>query len=131
MATEVPQGTLPKGALVMVVWDDACFQPGEIDPELMEDEYPMLTLGFVVRETEKSLFVAGEFSPPNVYRAVSRIPWAGIIDLVSLVTVDQAEAEKITPVKITPICDHEHGVCFGVQVLDEELLTAEFQGPFA
>jgi hypothetical protein len=75
-----------KGTLVEVIWDDASWWPQDVsDPEALEDECLVHTFGIVVRQSEKSLFVASEYNRTNDQaKAVTRVPFPYIVDLHGL-----------------------------------------------
>ena len=118
-----------KGTLVEVIWDDASWWPQDVfDVEELSDECLIHTFGIVVRQTEKSVFVASECNTSqDQHKAVTRVPWAYITGLHALchapgvtgcALLEDGPEPKVIPAYredcVAGVCDHEEGSCFGV-----------------
>jgi hypothetical protein len=107
---EVMVGT---GNLVLVLWQDAWFDPDQCGENEWRDEYLVSSVGFIVRETDTVLSIAMECLPEeDGYRAVTHVPWGMIVEVRSL--EHRADAGK--PHRST---------------LSERFPVADSNGPFA
>jgi hypothetical protein len=67
---------------VLVVWQDAWFDPDQCGENEWRDEYLVSTVGFIVRETDTVLSVAMERLPEeDGYRAVTHVPRGMIVEV--------------------------------------------------
>lgn len=61
----------PVGAVVVLTWDDAY-----CDDDGADDDCIVQTVGWVVRVTRRSIFVAAERLPDGRHRGITRVPRA-------------------------------------------------------
>jgi hypothetical protein len=81
------------GNPVLVLWQDAWFDPDQCAENEWRDEYLVSSVGFIVRETDTVLSIAMERLPDeDGYRAVTHVPWAMIVEVRSL--EHRADARK-------------------------------------
>jgi hypothetical protein len=67
---------------VLVLWQDAWFDPDQCGENEWRDEYLVSTVGFIVRETDTVLSVAMERLPEeDGYRAVTHVPRGMIVEV--------------------------------------------------
>jgi len=107
LSTLIGGGTVTElvGALVELIWEDAQFWASEVEPETLSDESIMSTFGRIVRDTDKSLYIASETQtePETATRAVTRVPWGMVLDVRILADVTKeapprpARYEYVTP----------------------------------
>lgn len=57
-----------------VVWSDAWFDRDESEPSQWLDKYLVHSIGFLVRDDELVLSLAGEILPDGQYRSVTHVP---------------------------------------------------------
>jgi hypothetical protein len=70
---------------VLVLWQDAWFDPDQCGENEWRDEYLVSTVGFIVRETDTVLSIAMERLPDeDGYRAVTHVPRGMIVEVRSL-----------------------------------------------
>lgn len=81
------------GALCRVLWRDAWSEtdPGD-NPELWPEDCSVCTVGWVVRETERSLFLASE----RIVELDGRVTWRGITCIPRPVVVDVQPLREVT-----------------------------------
>jgi hypothetical protein len=72
----------PKHRVVAVLWDDAHCQPDAemCQPEALRDGFQFWTIGFVVRESEDSVWLSPECSEDNDVRKTTRVPKRWILE---------------------------------------------------
>lgn len=76
----------PTPPLVLVRWRDAWFDPEQLGAEDWRTDYPVQTVGFLVRNDSVVVSVAQEILPDgDGYRAVTHIP-APIITSITVLT---------------------------------------------
>ena len=70
----------PTQPMVEVLWDDAHQQPEQVAVEDLEDECHVCSLGYVVRETEHTLWISSEMIHHGEVRGSTRIPKRMIVE---------------------------------------------------
>jgi hypothetical protein len=76
----------PCPPLVLVRWRDAWFDPEQLGSEDWRSDYPVQTVGFLVRNDNAIVSVAQEVLPDgDGYRAVTHIP-AAIVTSITLLS---------------------------------------------
>ena len=93
--------------LVLVRWRDAWFDPEQLCADDWREDYPVMTVGFLVRDDGVVVSVAQEILPDgDGYRAVTHIP-APIVASITVLSEDHelgdeaAEAEASGPAPMT------------------------------
>jgi hypothetical protein len=77
--------------LVLVRWRDAWFDPEQLGSEDWRSDYPVQTVGFLVRNDSAIVSVAQEILPDgDGYRAVTHIPAAIVTSITLLAEGHQA-----------------------------------------
>ena len=69
--------------LVEVIWDDAAVETGWIDPSIALQNQLVITVGFLVNESERHILIASTYSDDHV-NATIQIPRAMIQTLTRL-----------------------------------------------
>jgi len=81
----------PCPPLVLVRWRDAWFDPEQLGSEDWRSDYPVQTVGFLVRNDTAIVSVAQEILPDgDGYRAVTHIPAAIVTSITVLSEARQA-----------------------------------------
>jgi hypothetical protein len=82
-----PDGSPP---VVLVRWHDAWFDADQADPEDWRPDYPVQTVGFLVRHDGVIVSVAQEILPEgDGYRAVTHIP-IGMVESITPLVADHS-----------------------------------------
>lgn len=90
MSTASTTEDLEAGDLVEVIWDDASFQGNFEDSpnkvlDALPDECYVSTVGYVVKTTSKSIYLAWEAQLTfGNFRSLSRIPWKYVLKITKL-----------------------------------------------
>jgi len=80
--------------LVLVRWRDAWFDPEQLGADDWREDYPVMTVGFLVRDDGVVVSVAQEILPDgDGYRAVTHIPAPIVVSMTVLTEGPEAQAE--------------------------------------
>lgn len=86
----MPTSSFP---LVIVEWRDAWFDPDETEYKDWLDEYPVRSVGFLVRDTAELVSLAGEVLPGGEgFRAVTHIPRSLVVGMEQMGRVQGSQA---------------------------------------
>lgn len=67
--------------LIYIKWFDSCYELREKTTEEFDDEYTIETVGFLARETKKTISIAGDWiEKDKCWRHIFHIPKVNIIE---------------------------------------------------
>lgn len=75
---------IPSDRIVEVEWDDAYCEPSEMAADDLRGELLVHTVGYLVREDDRSVYVAAEAVDGGGYRSTTRIPRAMVREVREL-----------------------------------------------
>jgi hypothetical protein len=81
--------------LVVIEWTDAWYDPDEQEPGDWKDEYPVRTVGYLVREVPVYSVAQEVLADPDTFRAVTHIPRAMVTRMTLLQAVPQGYGSAV------------------------------------
>ena len=91
-------------ALVLVRWRDAWFDPEQLGADDWREDYPVMTVGFLVRDDGVVVSVAQEILPDgDGYRAVTHIPAPIVVSMTVLSEASEVQAEAAEGASPAPV----------------------------
>lgn len=75
---------MPDKRLVEVLWDDAHSQSEQLELDGLAEEQYVCTVGYVVKETDRSIWVSCEILDGGDVRGTTRIPLGMVVEVREL-----------------------------------------------